>query len=306
MSSTGAKKRGDLPQIALCAALFVATATVGGVLAPRAQSEVEMPRTGLTRAQHTRLEEVASASLFGQFRSNMADFLYLKVDKYLHNGVELRALTPYEEEVEHADKVGVAESDIREGFKQHGHDETTVVPSKQSDWRGILGDLEREVQPYQDMSAHTHRDPKEALPLFRLMTWSNPNFIPGYTLGAMMIARDRSKVDDAIAFLKEGEANNPQALEIKTELGHFLTGRKRDFEAAVPYLREAIAIGKQRDPKTMTEDEAEAFQNAYRWLVLNRREAGQPAEARAAAEECVARYPNDVVCRHYLAESSKP
>jgi len=50
---------------------------------------------GMIRAQQDRLEQVASASLLGLFRSSMAprwlldgssmaDFLWMKVDKYLH------------------------------------------------------------------------------------------------------------------------------------------------------------------------------------------------------------------------------
>ena len=326
--------RGDAPLAVLALALAAAAVGVGGGAAgQRARAEVEMPaQAGMTRAQQTRLDQMASASLFGQFRSNMADFLYLKVDKYLHNGVELRGLTPEEaeasagkdeeeghheghgdghdeEEGQHgADEVRTAASDLAQGFQQHA-EETTVVPSKRRDWRGILGDLEREVQPYEDMSAHTHRDAQEALPLFRLMTISNPNFIPGYTLGATMIARDRAKTDEALAFLKEGERNNPQSIEIKMELGRMTTARKRDFAGAVPYLLGAIQIGHQRDPKTLTEDEDEALRDAYRWLVLNRREVKDHRVARAAARECLARYGSDVVCGNYLRdfpESAKP
>jgi hypothetical protein len=68
----------------------------------------------------------------------------------------------------------------------------------------------------------------------------------------------------------------------------------------MPYLQQAIRSGHQRDIATLSDDEKEAYQSAFRWVVLNRREAGDPAAARAAAEAGLRLFPDDVVCRHYL------
>jgi hypothetical protein len=155
------------------------------------------------------------------------------------------------------------------------------------------------------MEHHTHRDSKEALPLFRLMTWSNPHFIPGYTVGAAMIARDRTKIGDAVAFLKEGVANNPQSIEIPSDLGALLMTKKRELAQAMPYLQQAVRNGHQRDISTMGDDEKEAYQSAFRWMVLNRREAGDPVSAHAAAKAGLQLFPDDVVCRHYLEKAAK-
>jgi hypothetical protein len=276
------------------AALLGALVFCNGV-AGRVQPQLEST-AGMTEAQQEKLEQIASASLFGQFRTSMADFLWLKTDKYLHNGVDLRGTTDLEREAGDADKVTSAKGEAW----QHNSEETTVVPSAQRDWRGFIGSIEREVRPYEDMSNHTHRDPKETLPLFRLMTWSNPHFIPAYTVGAALIAQDKTKIGDAVAFLRDGVKNNPQSIEIHTALGQMLTSKQRAFNEAQPYLKQAIALGHARDVKTLTEDEMDAWQNAYRWMVLNRREAGDAAAARAAAQEGLRFFPDDVVCQRYL------
>lgn len=255
--------------------------------------------SGMSAKEQEKLEKFASASLFGQFRSSVADFLWLKVDKYLHNGVDLRGTTDAEKAAHDADHVKSALGE--EGNRAHwGGEETTIVPSKAHDWRGKFGDVERAIQPYQDMDGHKHRDPKEALPLFRLMTLSNPHFVPGYTVGGFMIARDKTKIKEAEAFLLEGAKQNPQSIEIEEALGNLLTVHERDFPAALPHLQKALALGASRDPKTLTDDESESYENAFRWLVLNRREMGDTKGAMEAARQGIAHFPQDPVCRHYL------
>ena len=282
----------------LIAALTVGALYGGGTLAERIKPEIETSTVGMSAVQQNRVEQAASASLFGQFRSSMADFLWLKVDRYLHNGVELRGLTPLEKEAQNADKVGAADN----GFRAHKGDETTIVPSASRDWRGVFGDIEREVHPYQDMSHHTHRSPTEALPLFRLMTWSNPHFIPGYTVGASMIAQNPAKLGEAIAFLEEGAHQNPQNIELETAIGQMMTARSHDYAAALPHLTHALDLAARRDRRLFDSDEEEAYQNAFRWLVLNRREVGDIDSARRVALAGLRVYPQDVVCLHFLKE----
>lgn len=300
MTHSLARTTGSEAVTALLATAAVAVAMAGaGSLALRIEPQVNVS-AGLSASAQEKVDKSASASLFGQFRSSMADFLWLKVDKYAHSGVDLRGLTDGEKKNKASDQVASKDGGKEQGNREHRGDETTVVPSASNDWRGIYGSLEREVQPYEDMAHHTHRDPKEALPLFRLMTWSNPHFIPGYTVGAAMIARDHAKIDDAVAFLKEGMTNNPDSIEISSDLGAMLTIRKHNYAQALPYLKQSIDNGSRRDRTTLSDDEKEAYQAAYRWTVLNRREAKDPAAARAAALAGLKLFSNDVVCRHYL------
>ncbi|MBC8143829.1 MAG: hypothetical protein H7Y38_20550 [Armatimonadetes bacterium] len=252
---------------------------------------------GLSVAAQTKLDTSASVTLFGQFRSGMADFLYMKADKYLHNGVEIRGTTQAEQ------KAAVARVQSAKGEDAalaHDGAETTAVPAKPDDWRGILGDIERETQPFQDMRAHAHKDPKESLPLYRLMTVANPQFIPGYTVGAAMIALDKTKIGEALAFLREGEKNNPQSFEIKTEIGMMYDTKFREYGKAEKPLIEALQIAEQRDKESLTGDEKEAWQNAFRFLVLAYRYQGKREPARQAAVLGLQRFPDDVTCLKQL------
>lgn len=251
---------------------------------------------GLTRGEQERIDHAASASLLGQFRSSMADFLWLKTDKYLHGGVDLRGKTEQEQKKAQADEVLSAEKD---GHRQHDGSETTVIPSARNDWRGRIGAIERQVTPYQDMGAHKHREAKEALPLFRLMVVSNPKFVSAYVTGASLLAGEK-RLDEALAFLREGEKNNPESIEIASALGYHLTAHKRDFNGAVTYLNRALVLSQARDSSTLTEDEREAWREAVRWTVLNRREAGDKENAVKIAKAGLVWFPNDVVCRNYL------
>jgi tetratricopeptide (TPR) repeat protein len=284
--------------LAIAGVSLIANAMVG-----RLQPQIEAA-VGMNRAQQEKLEQSAAASLLGQFRSSISDFLWLKADKYLHNGIELRGLTPQEKESGHADSAISAPGEKEKGYEEH-EEETTVIPSRRNDWRGHLGDIERKIQPYQDMENHEHKDPKEALPLFRLMTAANPRFIPGYTSGAMLIAQDRAKVEEAVNFLREGAANNPESIEIHNAIGYMMTSRQHKYKEAFPYLLRALELAAAKDPTLLTEDELENHQEAFRWAVLNRREAGEPAAARRLAEACLAAYPDDVVCRRYMREHPK-
>ncbi|GAB4454088.1 MAG: hypothetical protein OHK0029_08210 [Armatimonadaceae bacterium] len=261
------------------------------------------PPAGLTVTQQKKLEEVATASLFGQFRSNLADFLWLKVDKYLHSGVDLRGMTE-EERNDALRQVSNAGTDGPDGNRQH-RSETTVVLPRQADWRGVLGDIERDVKPYMDMRNHSHRDPKEALPLFRLMTWSNPRFVPGYTTGAVMIAREEKAYKEALEFLQEGENNNPESIEIQATFSYLWLrgnrfGGKGSTEKALEHADKGVRLGMARDASTLTSDEVDALQDCFRWRVLSLRDSGQRAKAYQAAMEGLRIFPDDVICRNFL------
>ena len=283
------------------AALAIAGLTLDARLADRARPDLTIP-AGMGKTQQEKLEQVAGASLFGQFRSNMADFLWMKVDKYLHSGVDLRGLTK-EERAQSVATVQNGKGGEKDGNRAHV-EETTIVLSKQSDWRGFLGNVERDVKPYMDMTQHNHRDPKEALPLFRLMTWSNPHFVQGYATGAVMIAREKKAYDEALAFIAEGEKNNPESVEIQSTFAFLLLrGRfdgKADFDEAARHAESAIQLAHSHDRAAMSVDEQEAWQDAVRWRVLSLRDGGKLAEAREAAREGLRDFPEDVTCRKFL------
>jgi hypothetical protein len=180
-------------------------------------------------------ETHASASLLGQFRTNGSSWLWLRTDLYLHNGVELRPLTEAERRIGRKG-VGSAEADL--GKAMGDDDVVTSIPSADRDFRGWFGELERATAPYRGMTNHTHNDPEQALPLFRLMTWLDPSFIDGWTTGATVIARERNKegTRKSLQFLHEGLQANPGSVSILNNIAFIHITRQRDLATAVRYL----------------------------------------------------------------------
>src|SRR5436853_222299 len=132
-------------------------------------------------------ENSATASLMGQFRTTVSGWLWLRADLYLHNGVEMRPLS--EEEQKRGVSIENAKEDGHD--KLHAENEVTSVPPKERDFRGIFGDVERQVASFHDKHNHSHNDPSVAMPLYRLMTWLDPQFIQGWAMGAMILNRDK-------------------------------------------------------------------------------------------------------------------
>jgi tetratricopeptide (TPR) repeat protein len=280
---------------------------VAGALALQVEPQVNpasLQAGIMNEKQQERIEESASASLFGQFRTSMADFLWMKTDKYLHNGVDLRGMTEREKKMQMA-QVKTANDD---GYVQH-QDETTVVPSASGDWRGFYGALERQVQPYKNMEHHAHATPDEALPLFRLMTISNPHFIAGFKVGGAMMLKTKPK--EAIAFIEEGVKKNPDNIELLVLLGgDVYVSNQKEYDRALPYLDKAITLAKQRDTKALTQDELDDYENAFvsafRWAVLACREKGDHVRGRAYANEGLRYFPGDATFVRYLKQYGVP
>jgi tetratricopeptide (TPR) repeat protein len=284
-------------------------------LAAKLEPETRAP-VGMDAGQRAALEHSASASLLGQFRTSTSDFLWMKVEEYTHGGVTLRAMTN-DEKKKLAPQVTSTEG-VQTGNKSHDGTEITVVPAAENDWRGVFGNIERATQPYEDMQNHHHKEPKEALPLFRLMTISNPKFIQGYVTGAFALAT-QNRLADAKAFLAEGAKNNPESGELPSAIGAMIASREaRDagekisadakntkFIEAIPYLQHAIDLFAVQDPEKMTEDEKEAQIVAHRLLVIVYRDLGNHPKARRWALEALKLNPGDATASGYFKKFPK-
>lgn len=244
-------------------------------------------------------ETNAGASVLGQFRTSATGWLWLRTDLYLHNGVEMRQLSEQEKRAGHK---GVGSSDEELGEILGDNMAVTLIPSKDRDFRGIFGDIERETQSYAGMENHAHNAPSDALPLFRLMTWIDPQFAPGWTTAATIMAGEHSAgaLDRAIALLQEGLRANPNNVGLLNEIGRFYAAKKGDFASAIPYLQRAVA--QELDITRMDEDTAESYINAHRWLALCFRETNQPDKQRATAALGLTRFPGDVVLVRAIGE----
>lgn len=243
-------------------------------------------------------ETHAAASLLGQFRTSMSSWLWLRTDLYLHNGVEMRQMTDMEKDS------GVRSEDAADDGNKKLMDESTVltiIPSKDRDFRGIFGDIERATNAYKDMHNHMHNDPTTALPLFRLMTWIDPTFIPGWVTGASVISRDHSKAGTlkAVEYLKQGLENNPRSISILMEIGELYITRMGNLKKAIGYLQQARQIGHHRE-WIMDNVEKDSLQQCYRWIALCYRDLGQNERMRAAAFEGLQLFKDDIMLMKLL------
>ncbi len=302
-----------------CSAL--AALAVGATVAAQVRPVIDShPKT----ARGIEHQTAQDSTVLGVVRSSLADFLWLKVDRVVHNGVDMRAVAEATRRHHRADGIGGdpgtgghgddADADdgaehsgsntaaTHEHESEHGPEETVIGP-RDTDWRGLLGDVERATQPFADAGNHIHRDPREALPLFRLMTQANPRFIDGYVTGAYVLSREEDGLDRARQFLEEGIAANPGDLRLPSALGTLLTRKARRYDEALPFLVRAIEIAARRDPATLTEEERDAWQDAVRAMATGRLLAGDKAFAIRAARAGLAVFPDDPTCKRVLAEA---
>lgn len=251
-------------------------------------------------------------------RRLLAQYLWLKTHAVLHAGVEERDAKPGEEKTranefhthggsghnepnlagahdEHGD-----EHEDEQKHGDHDHDgHVFVIPPKREDFRGILGDLERAVQPYTDKKGKLYsKDSRQTIPFYRMMTWADPHYIQGYTVGATFIGKVGGDEDAGLNFLLEGERYNPDSFEIQTELGHFYLVYKQNYAAAEQHLIKALALVKGR--KHLTEIEDDARTDAFRWLALTYQKEGKAEDAVRIAHQGLATLTTDVTMRHVL------
>jgi len=267
-----------------------------GYLSGSLKSQTEAPETAEGLEAH---HKAAGASVLGQFRTSITGWLWVRTDLYLHNGVEMRMLTESEKR---QGKRGVGSSDEELGALLNDDALVTLVPGKERDFRGIFGDIERETQTYQRMEGHAHNEPEDSIPLFRLMTWIEPKFIPGWTTAATITAGKRTEesFDKAIAILREGLEANPNHVGLLNELGRFYAGKKKDFGSAIPVLQRAV--DQDLDVANLDVDTAESYLNAHRWLALCYRETGAPGNQQQVAALGLKRFPQDPVLSRLLGE----
>lgn len=239
-------------------------------------------------------ETHASASLLGQFRTNTSSWLWLRTDLYLHNGVEMRPLS--EQEIKRGKK-GVGSTDKHaEGV----HDDskiTTVIPSAEDDFRGIFGDLDRATKSYKDMKNHSHNDSAQALPLFRLMTWVDPQFIPGWQVGSHVLGLGEKKRpgsgEKAIKMLEEGLEHNPKSVALLAERGKMEFRFRKDAAGALAWMERCVAAGGHGPAVLMDEEDQEALLVAHRWISVLHRDSGDLVGCIRAADRGLRAFPND-------------
>jgi hypothetical protein len=232
---------------------------------------------------------LGDSSLVGQFQTSASGWLWDYTEVYLNNGIKLRKMSEHEKK----------EAGLNDG-KNHG---ALIIPRAEADFRGIMGDVERHISAWSPTQSFRPNDPRQTLPLFRLMTWFDPYFVEGWTTGAMVVGLGR-KVEAnqrAREFLREGLRHNPDCVDIPTMFAMLCITREKDLGLAEKYLEIAIKNGKSRF-EVLPQDELDALQNAYRWLALVYRDTGQPGKLHEIAQEGLRYFPEDMV----LPSTSRP
>lgn len=273
--------------VAVCCALAFGS----GYIADGARDEVRPKGRYSGLEAH---ETSAGASLLGQFRTSVSGWLWVRTDLYLHNGVAMRPLS--ERELE-AGRVGVGSKDNTDGALHDDSKIVTVIPSAERDFRGVFGDIHRATAAYKDMTNHGHNEPYSALPLFRLMTWIDPHFINGWTVGAAVLAmrRDEEGYRRALEFLEEGLEKNPDSIAILNQMGFTYVARMHDLRKGMPVFERAIRTGETLGLARLSEDDRDGLQQAYRWLALVYRDRGMLERMYPLVNQGLALFPEDTI-----------
>lgn len=179
--------------------------------------------------------------------------------------------------------------------EDHGGDPpATLIRTRDRDFRGFIGELERRVKPWRDPSdPHKHTAGTELLPWYRLATLTDPHNVRCYMIGAWWLKNlpKGPQPEEALAFLEEGIANNPQAFQLPLMQSYLHSQLKRPEKAMEKALRAAALALAKRPPwgadapgwNHYTEDDATGAVTMA--IVLTRDTKGE-----AAGKELAARF----------------
>lgn len=87
---------------------------------------------------------------------------------------------------------------------------------------------------------------EEILPLMRMITWLDPNFVQAYTAGAWMLGIYMEKPEQGMEFLEEGIRNNPNSSEMYETKALMVWRTQGDIRAALKELKKAEALATNR------------------------------------------------------------
>lgn len=200
------------------------------------------------------------AAMLGGLRTAMSDILFIKTERYLHSGVAYvphlqSSLMSVSETMGSVDAHDAGEAQSVDPHAGHDHavggecdveageELPTIILQAEEDFRGFIGNLHRTVKPFSAEGAHQHGDGRELLPWFRVMTTSDPNYIPGYTIGGWWLKS--KEPEEALKFVTEGIARNPDSFQVLLVRGQILITlartRTEDIFAPNPAARELLA-----------------------------------------------------------------
>lgn len=191
---------------------LVGLALAAGAMPGRISADVVVSDATYQPSEIEAAKESIALSLMGQLQMSVGDLMWLKSMEYLHVGMVQRMPTRGEEEE------GFMRQDATETAVGMGHTEgVNMVLDRNRDWRGLLGEIHRNVTCYQE--GHVHDDPKEIIPWYQLAVKLNPRLERLYTLGAFYLTDFAGDPAEAKDLLIAGLKANPDSFEVKAALG---------------------------------------------------------------------------------------
>ncbi|HNT34360.1 MAG TPA: hypothetical protein PKH07_05105 [bacterium] len=259
-----------------------------------------------------------------ELRLSIADLFWLKTEEYIHDGVQHRPhgegdefATTHQEQSEHvhteecdhthedeeydAEGIPLKQDDssvvgLAHDCEDHGG---TLIPSRQSDFRGFLGDLERQTQPYSP-EHHLSADPQELLPWLRLATLSNPHHIRAYRGIAFFLATYLKRPAQAIQVIQDALVLNTDHPQLLLVLGRLHFYERKDPVAASKYFERVIELWKEDSNKgTWDEEDQFAVRQSFVHLAYCEMRQGNKDGAIWWCEEGMREFPDAEAVKRY-------
>jgi len=270
--------------------------------------------------------------LFRGFQMSLADICYNKSTLYQHRGVRYSIalhedilgdeVKQEQDTVAKAAEEGTttpaktAEHAGAEGAPaagpHHHHHHITVIPTKANDFRGIIGEVERNVKPFATYHVH-HTKPEEALPWLRLATWINPQHEKAWVATAFWLHRTRTPhaTSKAISIMEQAIAINPlrKGVPYKKQGIPYMLGNLYLFSAKRPdkayeVLIKAVEHG-EKDFAELDSVEREWLLFNFRNLVFACRKLKRHEEAIQICKRGLALFPEDGPLRKALKKEQR-
>jgi len=262
------------------------TGLIGRGLAPRLETEAHYTAGDIEQAR-----ESVAVTVLGQFQMMSGDLMWLKTFEYLHSGIIYRMPTRREE------AAGVRATEFSGMGSGVAHmDGPSLVPDQDRDWRSVLGDLDRQIEPWRPGAAE-HSDPKELIPWYQLLTKFNPHYVQAYTTGAFFMSDFAREPTKALAFLELGAKPNPWSFEIQSALGKLHFDYFKQYDLAADALAKSVELAKEekaylaRRGGEFDEKQEQMLAETYLFLARSYEELGEYDKGLAACDAGLAEDP---------------
>ncbi len=160
----------------------------------------------------------AMAVLFGDGRRLFANHFLSKADAYFHRGRYPSIFEAADRESNHlVESLAEPPAGGGDGHDDHDTDEDHAHANPAQGPDDWIARLARRFQP----EGHVHLtgdEEKEMLPWIKLAVEMDPHNVTAYTVGGYWL-REMGRTNEAKAFLRDGQRNNPNSSEIYFELG---------------------------------------------------------------------------------------